>query len=140
MKTQLSLLAGLWLGSIAMAQQPPTAPSPVPPYVPQPQPTVNAGPAPVIHYHVYSSATPAPCQSEAKPNWLQRKLGLCEKCQEHRDRLDAYSCSAGKKLGDFGCGSWRLDCIFIFGSCHEFFNEPCRRQVPVSSSGSYWGY
>lgn len=62
---------------------------------------------------------PAPCTSCDAP-FAERKPTLGEK-------LDRKSCSYGKGLGDMGCTSWRQTCIFVFGSCWDFYEEPCRR-------------
>ena len=35
------------------------------------------------------------------------------------------TCGANKTFADFGCNGWKSDCRFIFGSCWEFFREPC---------------
>ena len=56
---------------------------------------------------------------------------LRQRCAEMKEASDAKSCSYGKTLGDYGCSSCRLDCLFIFGTCHEFFDEPCRRGDPA---------
>jgi len=62
---------------------------------------------------------PVPCSACDGP-WAERKLTLGE-------RLDRKSCSYGKGLGDMGCTSWRQTNLFVFGSCWDFFEEPCRR-------------
>lgn len=54
-----------------------------------------------------------------------RNLADCK--QALVERCDQRSCSYGKGLGDMGCTSWRQTNIFVFGSCWDFFEEPCRR-------------
>jgi hypothetical protein len=54
-----------------------------------------------------------------------RQLAECK--QALVERCDQRSCSYGKGLGDMGCTSWRQTNIFVFGSCWDFFEEPCRR-------------
>jgi hypothetical protein len=44
------------------------------------------------------------------------------------DRLERHSCGYGKTHHDLGCTGCRADAIFVFGSCWQFFEEPCRRQ------------
>lgn len=70
-----------------------------------------------------------------KPSsWYQRmKESLKDKWERKKENCYRMSCSYGKGLGDTGCGSWRNDTIFIFGSSHDFFEEPCRRQPPIPS-------
>jgi hypothetical protein len=44
------------------------------------------------------------------------------------DRLQRLSCGYGKTHHDFGCTGCPAAKIFIFGSCWQFFEEPCFRQ------------
>ncbi|HMP04034.1 MAG TPA: hypothetical protein PKC45_16185 [Gemmatales bacterium] len=81
----------------------------------------------------YPAADCPCCQAERveKPGLLCRKAGRDPYGQPRMtlgEKLDRKSCGYGKGLGDFGCGSLRQTCIFIFGSCYDFFEEPCRRQ------------
>jgi hypothetical protein len=37
---------------------------------------------------------------------------------------------------DFGCGSTQAEWVFIFGSCRDFWNEPCNKgKVPYPPKG-----
>lgn len=40
-----------------------------------------------------------------------------------------------------GCGSLKAECKFIFGSCHEFYGEPCFKgpPPPPNPSGANYG-
>jgi hypothetical protein len=55
-------------------------------------------------------------------------VGRC--LQRFCDRLERKSCGYGKTHHDFGCIGWKGEAIFVFGSCWQFFEEPCNRQVP----------
>ncbi len=44
------------------------------------------------------------------------------------DRLHRHSCGYGKTHHDLGCTGCYVDFVFVFGSCWEFFEEPCNRQ------------
>ena len=44
------------------------------------------------------------------------------------DRLARCSCGYGKTHHDFGCTGCKGEAIFVWGSCWEFFEEPCRSQ------------
>jgi hypothetical protein len=37
-----------------------------------------------------------------------------------------------------GCGSLKADCTFIFGSCRQFFGEPCFGGPPTSPAEFYY--
>lgn len=49
-------------------------------------------------------------------------------CGRICDRIERHSCGYGKTHHDFGCTGCRADKVFVFGSCWQFFEEPCRRQ------------
>jgi hypothetical protein len=38
-----------------------------------------------------------------------------------------WGCGQGKTHHDFGCTGCRADAVFVFGSCCQFFEEPCSR-------------
>jgi hypothetical protein len=44
------------------------------------------------------------------------------------DRITGECCQGTHN--DYGCGSWKADCVFIFGSCRAFWGEPCRKAPP----------
>jgi hypothetical protein len=52
--------------------------------------------------------------------------------------FDRCSCSYGKTHLDVGCTGPRADAVFVFGSCAEFFGEPCFKQTPPPHR--YWKY
>lgn len=126
---------------------PPPTSSPIPAAPAYATPTYTtptyATPAPVIHYHVYqapagvSGAGCAACSScgtgasvcgGENKSWIRSPAAAFkQKCADLKRTCEENSCSYGKTFYDFGCTDCRLDCLFIFGSCHEFFQEPCRR-------------
>ncbi len=40
------------------------------------------------------------------------------------------SCGYGKTHHEFGCTGLQGELVFVFGSCWQFFEEPCFRQPP----------
>jgi hypothetical protein len=46
-------------------------------------------------------------------------------CHDH-----IYSCWSHHNA--YLCGSWKSECTFVFGSCREFFGEPCLAGPPPS--------
>jgi hypothetical protein len=40
---------------------------------------------------------------------------------------DYCSCGYGRTHHDLGCTGWRGEHIFFWGSCWQFFEEPCSR-------------
>jgi hypothetical protein len=56
-------------------------------------------------------------------------------------RAEAHPWSCWTHHNDLGCGSFKADCAFIFGSCRTFFGEPCRRgPIPIAVPYGYNGY
>ncbi len=83
---------------------------PTAPYFPDEQPTLVNPPLP-------PAAAPAP-----RNGWLQRHgLG----CWTTHNTL--------------GCSSLKSECIFIFGSCRQFFGEPCMAPPPPDPFGPNYG-
>jgi hypothetical protein len=39
----------------------------------------------------------------------------------------------------FTCGTLKSECIFIFGSCRDFFGEPCLKGPPASGDLAVYG-
>jgi hypothetical protein len=81
-----------------------------------------------------STAAPAiaadPCDNGAGSrrghrlrDWLNGKHGHCRDCFQ----LD---CGRGKTHHDFGCTGCKGECIFVFGSCWDYFEEPCYPKLP----------
>jgi hypothetical protein len=115
-RAALAALVGLGLAAgLARAQ------GPAPPFVP----TADPQPAAIIDYGAGGSAaaTPPPEMPAAAPSkgpvrdWAHKCLnahGVC--CWSHHN---AYI-----------CGSWKSECTFVFGSCREFFGEPCLQGPP----------
>jgi hypothetical protein len=60
-----------------------------------------------------------------------RKQGIIHRLCE---KLDRCSCGSGKTHHHIGCVGSRGTAIFIFGSCWEFFEEPCIRGQPPYSA------
>jgi hypothetical protein len=40
---------------------------------------------------------------------------------------------------DYGCGSCKSDCTFVFGSCRAFFAQPCYKRPPPTAAELYYG-
>jgi len=107
----------LWLTTAASAQpgvpaypgQPPANPVPSGPSVPA-APTAPP-PRPIIGY---TAPTPKP----EPTGFFHRLYNRCanNQCQTHHN--------------DFGCGSGKADCVFIFGSCRAFWGDPCYKGPP----------
>lgn len=106
------LLALLCLGSLSQAQTQSYGPAqsygpgiPAAPTAPPPKP--------ILGY-----TAPAVPPDTAKMGFLQR---LCHRCSN-------IGCQAHHN--DFGCGSWKSDAVFIFGSCRAFWGDPCFKAPP----------
>jgi hypothetical protein len=63
------------------------------------------------------------CDGQSEPRTC---VGRC--LRRFCDRLERKSCGYGKTHHDFGCTGLKGECIFLFGSCWQFFEEPCNRQ------------
>jgi hypothetical protein len=76
-----------------------------------------------------SQAQDLPCDSCPGESPVGESHSRLKRCW-HRlcDRLERKSCGYGKTHHDLGCSGCRADTIFVFGSCWQFFEEPCRRQ------------
>ncbi len=71
----------------------------------------------------YVSGASVGCKS-----WLRDPYAAYKaRCAEVKQACYEKSCGYGKTSNDFGCGGCKQDCDFIFGSCSQFFQEPCRR-------------
>jgi hypothetical protein len=53
-------------------------------------------------------------------DWWHNRPSLAEKWQNH-----PWNCRATHF--EATCGSWESECVFIFGSCRQFFGETCQR-------------
>ena len=47
-----------------------------------------------------------------------------------RDHFNRHGYLCGQHLDWYGCGGWRAQTTFAFGSCRTFFGEPCLPQQP----------
>lgn len=64
------------------------------------------------------------CDHGPKPRRGQRLRDWLKNKPVHRDCMQLH-CGAGKTHHDFGCTGFKGECIFVFGSCWQFFEEPC---------------
>ncbi len=108
--------ASVWVG-LVRAQEPPGPIQPVPtvPYAAQ-QPQPPSVPVP---------ATPPPFIVEFHPQfqgpvWVPPDLLVDQGLVPQRRPLCCYA-----TINSLGCGSWKADCTFAFGSCRKFYGEPC---------------
>jgi hypothetical protein len=46
------------------------------------------------------------------------------------ERLHRYGLHCFAEINSLGCGSWKSDFQFVFGSCHTFYGQPCIPQPP----------
>jgi hypothetical protein len=67
------------------------------------------------------------------PQWVPGQS--CADCQGSEARhpvghwwKNPIGCWAS--LGSPGCGSLKSECIFLFGSCRQFFGQPCLKEPP----------
>jgi hypothetical protein len=103
------------LGSVAgrvSAQQP----GPIQPVVHEMgQPQGRLVPQVAAAYPVPSAA---PCAAEQTAEQAQRP-GFCTRC------LNSVGLGCAASHNSVGCGSSYSHYIFVFGSCRQFFGEPC---------------
>lgn len=106
----LLALAALGLAGWCQAQNAPIGPGPGIPAAPTAPP-----PKPIIGY---TGPAPTSAADLAKKGLLQRWFENCanNSCQTHHN--------------DYGCGSWKADTVFIFGSCRAFWGDPCYKGPP----------
>jgi len=87
-----------------------------------------AGPArPYVEEHVTGSA--AISQARPHPIWQ----GIKDCLQKH-----GWCCYSSSNT--FTCGTCKSECRFIFGSCREFFGEPCLKGPPGPGDLAVTGY
>jgi hypothetical protein len=60
-----------------------------------------------------------------------RRYPVLEWCA---DKTRSCGCWADYN-SDYNCGSLHSECIFIFGSCRQFWREPCFKSPPPSPFG-----
>lgn len=104
----LGVTAGL-LRAGEYATVPYNYPAPVPPGVPNLPPGMSLypGPMPPV-FAMPEPPQPPPTRGQAIKGWLQRH-NLC--CWSHHNNA--------------GCGSLASEWNFVFGSCRNFYSEPC---------------
>lgn len=63
-------------------------------------------------------------QQPQKSRWRQ----FCDRVWGH--------CDCQATHNEYGCGSFKADCVFVFGSCRAFWGEQCRQPPPRAYD--YW--
>jgi hypothetical protein len=122
-RTALSVLVGVGLAASLARAQPPA-----------PQPAPSPEPWAVIEFGAGSSAGPAPvvgapgAPRRSVVDWIHSRprpvVDVVHDCM-HNHGVGCWS-----HHNAYLCGSWQSECTFIFGSCREFFGEPCRAGPP----------
>jgi hypothetical protein len=74
-----------------------------------------------------------PARADGPPGYIGQPYGLTTKVVVPTDPLNPerkkrFGCWATHFGG--GCGSFRSDMVFIFGSCRAFYGEGCRKDPP----------
>jgi hypothetical protein len=92
----------------------------------EPIPVTKSAAAPTVGTPPYTNYAP-PIQEQPSSSWLHAHLNR-----------QGHHCAA--TVGSYGCGSWRADCVFAFGSCRAFFGEPCFPEGPLNHQGQGAGY
>jgi hypothetical protein len=82
----------------------------------------GAGSPPPPHEAAPVAATPA---APRRPilDWLYSKPRPI--ADSVHDCMHAHGVGCWSHHNSYTCGSWKSECTFIFGSCREFFGEPC---------------
>jgi hypothetical protein len=82
-------------------------------------------PATPVHYTVISEAT------SAKIDYVQAKA-IADADRQHPvcDWIKSRPLYCWASHNKMGCGSLKSECTFLFGSCREFFGEPCYKGPP----------
>jgi hypothetical protein len=117
-RAALAAVLGLGAAGLARAQ----APAPPP----------NLEPWAVIEYGSAGEPRQAPAPAaEAQAahskglirDWLHNRP---KPVQDHvHDTMHAHGVGCWSHFNAYTCSSWKSECTFIFGSCREFFGEPC---------------
>ena len=76
-----------------------------------------------------TAGEPCPCGYHPHKSKLRR---VC-------DKLFRPGCGYDKTHFDVGCTGCRADCVFVFGSCCEFFGEPEAIRPPAPHRWLSWG-
>jgi hypothetical protein len=103
-----------------------------------------------VYYEDGSPAGYMPCPAdgdgatagkEAKKHpvcsWLKGWFNVAPERTEGRHPIrDLYDgCGCQHNNNDFGCSTIRSDLHFIFGSCRDFFGDPCQKGPPPAYTG-----
>jgi hypothetical protein len=95
-----------------------------------PAPLPNAEPWAVIEFGA-GTPRPASCPAAEPPaashhsfcDWLHSRP---RPIADHVHAcMHAHGVGCWSHHNMYTCGSWKSECTFIFGSCREFFGEPC---------------
>jgi hypothetical protein len=142
-RAALAAVVGLGVAaSLSRAQGPASEPPPTEPWAviefgagspPAPQgaadPSVPPGKGPLrdwFHGSLHrngAGADSSPEQAAAADPTVPPSKGPIRDCVHgwmHRKGMGCWSHNNA-----YLCGSWKSECIFVFGSCREFFGEPC---------------
>ncbi len=95
-----------------------------------PAPVHNSEPWAVIEY---GAGTPQPLVAQPVEAPAASHRSLCDWIHSRpRPIADCvHACMHAHGVGCWShhnmytCGSWKSECTFVFGSCREFFGEPC---------------
>ena len=108
----------------ARADNPSVEPIPVLPPAAQSAPSSNAaGVVPAFHRSTGALIAEEPAKKPAHPFLAHL--------------LHPHSWCCGSDPYNPGCDSWEDECIFLFGSCREFYGEPCYKKSPPPPWGLY---
>jgi len=107
--------------------------------------TSAESPAPTVPCNGVTEAAPCSCQGRLEENGPRRPMCDClQRSLEYVGRpvvncLNRKGVGCCGTLNDFGCTSGYAQIIFIFGSCREFFGEPCVPPPPGNLCGGLTG-
>src|SRR5262249_14357845 len=135
----LATLLGLGVAAgLARAEQPPPVPGPAPvdppiieayppPGVPMmlPEPDVDMGAA-------------AGAETPGRRHFLNARNHKQMDCPHRHIVNPPWYCWASHN--SIGCGSFKSECTFLFGSCRAFYAEPCLKAPPPPPVPQSYGY
>ena len=136
----VSLMAvfGLVLGVSALCAQETAAPP-----VPYPQPPARVFPVePPSGYAPQPDVAPLPPILPGRQTFTQAYIVPPNPGprQPLHDCMRALNACCWSHLDYVGCGNCKSECTFIFGSCHAFYGEPCRKGPPPFPVPPGYGY
>jgi hypothetical protein len=76
------------------------------------------------------SPAPAPSVVVSADAALDSTTNAPAKHSRLHDCLHRHGLHCTSDISGLGCGSWKADCKFVFGSCRDFFGEECIPQPP----------